>query len=457
MASVEQHLRSECEAFVLPALAYQTSLEAGPRRSPSGRRNAPPRFVTDHVEWMASVAQERCGALIDSISLCLQRYAAHCARRDWPFERRATIDDLRFLGAETHQGSQTILSITPCQSAPLVYKPVSLSPDRLYGEITSVLLANGSDACGQFCTKQDFAGGPGYGFRRYLIEAGREGSPCDLRQFARRCGELLATAYCLQITDQHFENVMVCNGWPVLVDLETAFYRYPAETSTNVLSTGLLQRRRPDRQVSGFQGRAGVPHFGVFPTENSFGDLHLRFIGVDKRRNGPDQALLRSPSYKHSEEVVAGFRKGYGLIGELSSELKALIVGAAPGLKTRQIVRPTAYYMIHLLCLRRPHQDGVAGAIGAAQVRLAQDPALERLDASVLSAELEDLLHGDVPYFSTRASDASLTNGRRLVTSQYFARDGIEDICHRLTVMSEDDCDTQSALIEQTLMASPDS
>jgi lantibiotic modifying enzyme len=305
----------------------------------------------------------------------------------------------------------------------------------------------------------------GYGWVEYVDSAPCAG-PDQAARYFRRAGALLAILYALNGTDVHNENLIACGEQPVLIDTEMLLMPRPGsrglegngrragsflffleqERDDSVLGTGFL----PHWQV-GEDGRpvdcSGLG--GPGPAEVAGEQQGARnLVWVGGRPAAPEEYV---------EEVVAGFREGYGF---LQAQRAALLAQDGPlaalaDAPVRFVYRPTECYsrLLAALCHPKYLQHGVARGLEIERLLapLLRDEAVPA-DWPVAMEEIECLERMDVPYFTGGARDRALTlPGRTL--GDFFDLSGYERVVERVRSLGPEDRERQTALIRGALYA----
>lgn len=227
-----------------------------------------------------------------------------------------------------------------------------------------------------------------------------------------RYGLVLAVASALGTTDLHYENIVLCDGYPVVIDAETLLFvsdHRPArsgEIMVHPLDTGVLPiwlhglARSGDpatmRVVSGLLGSAG----SAVRRRNG----HRGLVRLDE----PTVVglALASGAFDHGQ-LAAALVRGYGLavsaISEHRADLLALIDGQAasrglhgPGsVGVRVVIRPTSHYRAALDSASTPR--AVSTPLASADRLRRQLDALGGHD--VIDHEVSALHRLDIPAF----------------------------------------------------------
>lgn len=344
------------------------------------------------------------------------------------------LNELSFGAGDSHCSGSTVAMVGGAGWR-VVYKPRSLAIDSaLRGYIAGLAEDHGNPLSIRVPEIVDCGD---YGWAEFVphrFAAGNE----ELLSFYRGIGHLLGLMRLLSGSDLHAENVIAQGGSPVVVDCETLFTpKIPPSPSgygdafdhaigliaRTVLGIGLL----PGRGVSlGFRGvdNSAVGKLpGQQPMQRQQGILGA---GTDKAYVGP--ILVEAPvSQNHPSpepalaeywpEVLRGF-------DELTATLQRLDAAgrlwprlqAFEGCRIRVVLRATETYaeigrmLWHPVSLHNP-EPAQQRAFELLE-KMAENVSMAPSDQAVINAEIDELLEGDIPYFSAVAREGRLHGPR---------------------------------------------
>lgn len=315
-----------------------------------------------------------------------------------------------------------------------------------------------------------------YGWEPFI-----EAIPCageeEIRRFYRRIGALTAVVYAIRGQDFHFENLIACGEHPVLVDWEAIFVNRPPYSFTDtaevrakqqivdsVLGTGLLPLLLVQTvdgagvELSGLGGREQMLPRPVLQVENE-GTDEMRFVRKPKSMeaavNRPWIIGPEGPVYMEAidfaEEIVAGFRETCEILITHREELLALngLLAGFREVPVRVLVRATQHYANFLL--ESWHPDYLRDALDREKLvdRLWYAP----VDSRFVLAERDDIMEGDVPYFTTMPISKDVSDGRGRRIPDVFAKSGFEQVEERLRNLTIQEVNLQSDWIRFSLVA----
>jgi type 2 lantibiotic biosynthesis protein LanM len=340
------------------------------------------------------------------------------------------IKGVSFGAGDTHRGGYTV-AILECESGNVVYKPRSVAPEAHLASFIAGLETDLGIRIWARVPKVIDCGDHGWvEFVPHRYAAG----PDELHGYYEGIGHWLAIMHVMAGTDFHAENLIAHGPHPVVVDAETLFTPNIAPfplgvgdatdkairlVSGTVLATGLLPRRGSSL------GWRGVDMSGVGALTDQQPVMMMPDIigaGTDQAKYGISATTLM-PHQNHPTaapsllnfwpDILNGFE-------DLSTGLRRLdAAGDLHGrlapfetCRVRVIVRPTEVYaeigrmLWHPVSLHKegPARDRARDLFAKMAANLSMAPSAP----DVIDAEIDDLMVGDIPFFSTIARDGVL-------------------------------------------------
>ncbi len=352
-----------------------------------------------------------------------RHFAADRARLGLLVPEAGELSRVSFGAGDSHRGGRSVL-VLELQNQRLIYKPRSLAIDSAIATFLGRLL-DPSEVADRIRVPAVMECGS-YGWSEFITHR-YCGSAAELRTYYTRLGHWLALARLFGTTDLHAENLIACGPTPVVIDCETLFtpnqmYK-PAQLGDafdqaamllngTVLQSGLL----PDRGVGlgwyGVDSSAG----GSLPGQQPL--MHAPRIidaGTDLARLAmvpiPGPTALNHPSPDPDLElywpnVLEGFDELTGMLVALDrTSSLASYFSPFRDVDIRAVLRATEAYAEIGRMLWHPvslHDEPVA-VQRAAALLAEQSEAMPSApsDPAVISAEVADLLVGDIPFFTT--------------------------------------------------------
>jgi type 2 lantibiotic biosynthesis protein LanM len=370
-----------------------------------------------------------------------QMDAALLFARRWAAERNSletllsgpagALTNVSFGAGDSHRGGFTVAIVT-CEGGRLVYKPRSVAADLALRDFLAELA---EDLGGSLPIRVADAVDRGdHGWSAFVEHVYAENDD-ELGRFYFGIGQWIAVMRLLRGTDIHAENLIACRASPVVVDCETLFTPVVAPASSGlgdaadraerlisgtVLASGLLPGRG---QGLGWRG-VDISAVGSLPGQQPMMMApDIIGVGTDEARMGMTPIPVL-PSQNHPAaapalvhfwpEVLKGFDQVTALLRKLdrAGELRPRLDRFKP-CALRVVVRQTEVYAELMRMLWHPvslHDEGEARE--RARELLAQmgaNVATAPDDPAVIEAEIDELMIGDVPFFTTVASEGVLT------------------------------------------------
>ncbi|MEO9599099.1 type 2 lanthipeptide synthetase LanM family protein [Parasphingorhabdus sp.] len=332
---------------------------------------------------------------------------------------------------DTHNGGQTV-SIIDTDGGKIVYKPRSLAIDTGLTGFLQWLNAQTDEPL--HIKVPDVLDKGSYGWAQFVShEYAADDAECQ--KFYCGIGQILALMRLLGGTDLHAENLIAHRDMPVLVDCETLFtpnvkpvpsgygdaYDYCSElTRGGVLAIGLL----PDRGqalgwrgidmsgvggLSGQQPKTSIP--AIVDAGRDTARVEMVTAELPRSANHPskDPAITR-----YWPDIVDHFKKLSTILRSLDQAGK--LEPQLDGFRDRQIrvvVRPTETYaeiermLWHPASLANP--EAARQKAESLMAEMAENISYAPSDPMIISAEVTELRHGDIPVFTTQSDYGALT------------------------------------------------
>lgn len=340
------------------------------------------------------------------------------------------LHELSFGAGDSHRGGSTVAIISG-ESWRVVYKPRSLTIDTALSGFIDELAGDHGSALNVRVPKVVDCGEYGWvEFVDHRFAAGNE----EMISFYRGIGHLLALMRLLSGSDLHAENVIAQGGSPVIVDCETLFTpKIPSSPSgygeamdrageliaRTVLSVGVLPGRGLGLGWRGVDVSAVGMVPGQQPVQQQMGIIDA---GTDEAHVGT--TLVDAPVWQNHPsprpalaeywpEVLRGFDELTATLqrldasGSLRSRLQVF-----EDSRIRVVLRATEVYaeigrmLWHPVSLHNPEPARQRGF--ELLQKMAANVSMAPSDPAVINAEIDELLEGDIPYFSTAVREGRL-------------------------------------------------
>jgi type 2 lantibiotic biosynthesis protein LanM len=356
---------------------------------------------------------------------------------------------------DAHRRCSSVAIIELRAGTRFVYKPRSLAVDLLFEKIlrrySSLAGAPGLAIC-RSLSRAD------HGYCEY-VEAADCRSEQDARQYFYKCGHLVLLFWIVGGSDLHFENMIAVGSDPVIVDLETMLDKPLARTGAQpafydlcgvaardlLLKIGIM----PSRSQA-LEGQIDVSAFGASGIRGAKISLEvLTSVGWDMKFAdvaAPWEGGGKPPMFDGKPALFSDFSdeffRGYGDAIEIIGRSPAFDADVRAALDchkdavSRWVPRRTEDYKT----VQR--QIGYPAALAdpaecemIIAAHLAPFGSGDRHLLPLVCSERDDLMNGDVPYFSTVANSADLVASDGKTISGFFQEDAIESASRRLCLM----------------------
>lgn len=374
--------------------------------------------------------------------------------------------------SDSHRGGHSVFILTFSSGFQLVYKPKSLAIDIHFQELLSWL--NERDYPCPFSTFKVIDRGT-YGWTEFIKAEGCA-SLDELKRFYHRQGGYLAILYALEATDFHYENLIAAGEHPTLIDLESLFHARtetldPSEAgqpafdamAQSVLRVGLMPQRlrfNDDENGIDLSGIGGAPGQltpqGVPYLEDIGTDcvrLIRKRIAMSGAKNRPTVNGADVNPLDYRKEILDGFTAIYRLMMEYREELLADDgpISRFVADEVRYIIRPTRTYS--LLLNESFHPDVLRNALDRDRFfdRLWLGSEERPYLGKVISAEIADLQHGDIPIFTTHPDSRDIWTSSNQRIPDFLKDSGLELVRQRIQHLSNTDLERQLWFINASL------
>ena len=359
--------------------------------------------------------------------------------------------------SDPHRGGRRVIGFGVAGSGPdpVVYlKPRSLRPDAFWSDVVGRVARWAGH--GPWPVRRLVSLGD-HGWDRHIGDtAGAAAPPGDTVEVLERFGLVLAVANLLGTGDLHHDNVVVSDGFPVVIDAETLLQpfathgRRRGEIVAHPLDTGLLpvwlrgQARRGDpvtvRMVSGLLGSAGEV------VRRVAGQRGVQQVDAPTRIMSEvvAGALTRR---ELGASVTRGYRRAMAAIDDHRGEIEEFVAVEGPlsGVEVRLVIRPTGHYRAALETASTPV---VLTAAVSTTERLTRQLEVFA-DQPVLAEELTALRDGDIPAFDVCADGVEVSERSSAEVAMRLERSPLQSLAKRLEHL---DPELNAHLIGQSLV-----
>ena len=291
----------------------------------------------------------------------------------------------------------------------------------------------------------------------------------QVKNYFTRLGMILCICHLCHSGDMHYENMVACGEYPVLIDYETLI-QLPPE-----------QKPADEKETNTFIGMSVLP-IGILPfygaRNKNFNADFSGLCGGGKQMMDLQIPVISNPGrstmcigYKYGEtqeknnrvrlagqvvdpgtylnDIYKGFEAGYRYIYEHKADVIQLAKMMQQSLY-RQLFRNTQEYHMILDLSYHPQfmqQEGARRSFLENALMIS-----EFKDKSwIVEQEIEDMLNGDIPYFQFHMGSGEILNSQRKPLKTFYHRTGMEFIVHQIQNRTPEDLRVQKQLIETAL------
>ncbi len=376
--------------------------------------------------------------------------------------------------SDPHHNGRSVTAITFSSGLKIIYKPKNLALASEFQNLLDWLVQNGAPLSFRPMKIIDRSN---YGWTEYI-----DYLPCEnldaIKRYYQRAGMLLCLVYILNGIDCHFENIIACGEFPMLIDNETLFhpvskYIFRNKNSSNistadlnhysVLHTGLLHsanlRNGKKYDISGFGGIGGQKTGYM---ELSWDNINTdKMVATKKPRLTPDSKNIPFTGEKRYRpqnfvtEIIDGFKSMYHFFIQkkevlLSSDSP---LQALRNQQVRFIFRPTRVYAEILNNLLQPKylrsEEASDSFLDILYIPF-QTSSLLDLFRPLIEEEKRALKQLDIPicYANTSNTNLYLTNNK--IIRNFFIEESFTTVISKIQNLNSTDMDYQVSLIEKS-------
>ena len=371
---------------------------------------------------------------------------------------------------DNHRRGQAVIILTFDNDEKLVFKPHSLAVDCAYNHFIDWFNQH-SDLDLKAAKAVNF---DSHGWCEFI-----QVNPCTdktgLDLFYTRLGAMLAVTYMLNGTDLHFENLLACGAYPVIIDLECLTppairqnvpghlqeFRKLVTASLILPMQVHIEDEEESYDISAFAGSGGqlLPEEGLVAEHAGLDTMRIiRAKGkTEDQQNIPVVDGKKIDVLDYREPFEKGFDQAYRC---LLSYQKLLLSDASPlrlfeNVEVRFVPRPSMEYARLLLESYHPslyhepekHAEHFEWLVSSKEDEKMMDYRLQ------IASEKADLAALDIPLFVHWTGEKMLLDSQDNKLDNYVTRTGFDDLQAKVNLLSEADLAIQHCVINQAFGA----
>lgn len=379
-----------------------------------------------------------------------------------------------YSAGDSHKNGRCVQIIILDNNVKFVYKPKKLNVDVNFQKLLEWINNSSPDVLDFKLMK--IIDCYDYGWVEF-IEAQSSISDYEAQRFYERLGNYSAILYVLRGIDAHYENLIICGEYPVLVDLETLLH--PSINSFNsielykgyslklnnilshsILNTGILPVR------SGNENDSQNLEVSIFSyiwdriqwteqlsLENIEEDNMSLIRGKElvKPRGSSSTLLMGLQKVENYRELfIEGFTKTYGFFERNKFELLKDL-GPIQEFKDstiRVVLQGTYFYSQLLRESFHPHlmQDALDREIHFYYLYADREKTIN--SCKLANYECDELYQGDIPVFHTTPGSRNLLLGNGDIIEKFFPETSLELVKERIKQLGPEDFERQVWLVK---------
>lgn len=283
-------------------------------------------------------------------------------------------------------------------------------------------------------------------------------SPDEIKRYFYRYGLLIFSNYILNKKDLHFENLVSCGEYPMVIDAQTIISNHRKNPNrsardkiydllrNSILASGLLPYDRIEKSGEGYP--IAVPVIkGMFTSNMRFTYLYSNTL---ESRN--TVTLNGSPvdASNFIEYIHTGFADAYkNVLKNKKEAIEKLTL--FHNRKVRYFIQHSNRYamLLHTSC----HPDFLHDPRDRELLLCSVFENYEKVqgDIQVVKAEIRDMLGMEIPYFYTDTSKRDLYTSSGYAIKQYFGKTGLELVKEKILALNGKDLSDQSMYLKIAL------
>lgn len=357
--------------------------------------------------------------------------------------------------SDLHNNGRSVMQLYFRDGKKIVYKPKDVNIEEIFFRLIEWI-----NACWNMPKMQAMKvlERRGYGWVEYA-----EHKPClneeEVRRYYVRSGMLLFLFYILEGTDIHYENVIACGEFPVIIDLETIFHhQYVSHYDREDISAQNLAGKRVWRSVL---RTMLLPNWIADYDGNRFNVSGLSMESLRENDTGGMKGNMpvKDGNIATAESYMGEIEKGFRLMADMFiKNKKSLTEKDSPvywfaGAKVRFILRPTKVYsqMIRRLLFHKYLRDGIDMSIQIDTLSQSFMYSNEKpLECPVVKNEHQVLSALNVPFYYAYSSKTDLHLDSDETIANYFAESSHERTLKNITLLDNAEVETQIQFIHNS-------
>lgn len=383
------------------------------------------------------------------------------------------LEDIGIDAGDSHNKGKSVCILQFNDDIKVVYKPRSMENEICFMKIIDYINKN---------TASDYRKLDAYAFHSNatggwveFVQSKECTTKEEVKDYYKRCGELLCIMYLCSSKDFHCENIICKGDQPTLIDLETLLHSIEFDGSLHiggvydlaldlvnhsVFKTGFLPMKVVNPKTKRMLEIGALadcsnqvsPFYSWAVFENENGELSMEEF-VDTLRsydNCPKFEGEQQKSVMYIKDIVEGFECTYRYCLENKAELEKNMKEIFTDTVGRIIVRPTNVY--DQIVKTAYHPDLLLNSWNRKVFMLKIVDVSQAATEEIIKSEILDMYDGDIPYFVCYADKTGIIDTRKKHIPDVFAKDMLQFCLEKVSALSEVDLHRQIGFIGVSYM-----
>ncbi|TCP70220.1 type 2 lanthipeptide synthetase LanM family protein [Baia soyae] len=378
------------------------------------------------------------------------------------------VANIEMSSGDSHNGGKSVL-IVVTDEGKIVYKPHTLSPDRLFNDVVDFV--NEKRVLRTDLNQIESLDFGSYGWQKYQSHD-RCKTVQEVEDYFYRIGALLCVFHVLKTEDIHCENIIASGSSPSIIDLETLIKNenqirlepslhevFNNHVNNSVLGTLLLPLNLKysmfDFDMGGIANSSDISDIwkSFYIKDEGTDEIRLeeKATVLEQHRNCVNLVDEVMEPIDYAESIQEGFRDCYQLFLSSGDEVTDILKMSGE-VEIRQVLRATSVYGRFLKASTHPKYLKAFEDREKLFSKLYLNNELSPLDIKRVDAEVKALIIGDIPYFSQKISSVELKCNNKDSIPQYYDQDLNDVVRYRVENLSADGLEKQLHYIRMSLL-----
>ncbi len=351
-----------------------------------------------------------------------------------------------------------------------VYKPICLEIDTLLNDLKYFICEKRTtekpNKVIKFSNPKPFSS---YGYSKLIIGNSHAKSMIDVQNAFKEFGKLLAFGKIFNISDGHYENIIVDAPRVHWIDMEMGFnYFESVEANHPIERTGLLFEARNENTILGIPTgmQSGIIPRIVITKPSVIDDgketMNIRFFRIARPSTNNRIYYEGKPCRPENftSFICSGYEEFYASACRKKKQIleNCLTSFEKTEIRTRYIFQLTACYARYIALINhcQSHdKDNILRQIQKERSNTFHSSELKAKDF-VLNCELSDICNGVIPYFYRSSRSKSIYHLSGMKSTDFFSKNLLEIASKNINKISANDLPGDLDFINKALQSTKD-